>query len=346
MGSSKQLTAGCAMNSNWLKKNTFHYSEFKDIVRLVDEKTKKNLRISLCLPTLNEEKTIAKEIIIVKSELMSRYPLIDEIVVIDSGSKDKTRAIAREYGADVYRADDILPHLEKFKGKGENLWKALYITKGDIIVYLDADIKNIHHRFAYGLIGPLLLKDKIKFVKAFYDRPISIGKNKIRPTGGGRVTELVIRPLFSLFFPELTQLLQPLSGEYAGYREIFEQISFPIGYGIETSMNIDIYQNWGLEVMAQVDLERRIHRNQDTKALGKMSFVILNTFINRKVQLGLIKLNEDMYDEMIQYNLVDNRYEPDCLKIEGHERPPMIQIPEYRKKFGISEKSILKPVKA
>ena len=323
------------MNNKWLDKNTFHHSDFKDLNRLVEEKANKGLTISLCLPTLNEEKTIAKEIIIMKSELMTRYPLLDEIVVIDSGSSDRTRDIAREYGADVYQANDILPRLEPFKGKGENLWKALYITKGDIIIYLDADIKNIHHRFAYGLLGPLLLYDDIKFVKAFYDRPIAIGKKKMRPTGGGRVTELVIRPLFSLFFPELTQLIQPLSGEYAGFREIYERIPFPIGYGVETSMNMDIYDKWGLDVMAQVDLDRRIHRNQDTKALGRMAFVILKTFINRKVRLGLIDLKDDLFDEMIQYNLVNDKYEPDIYKITGHERPPIIDIPEYCAKFNI-----------
>jgi len=325
------------MSNKWLEKNTFHYSDFKDLHRLVDEKAKKNLKISLCLPTLNEEKTIAKEIIIMKSELMTRYPLLDEIVVVDSGSTDKTREIARAYGADVYKATEILPHLEPYRGKGENLWKALYITHGDIIIYLDADIKNIHHRFAYGLLGPLLLYDDIKFVKAFYDRPISIGKNKMRPTGGGRVTELVIRPLFSLFFPELTQLIQPLSGEYAGLREVFERIPFPIGYGVETSMNMDIYEKWGLDVMAQVDLDRRIHRNQDTKALGRMSFVILKTFINRKIRLGLIDLKEALFDEMIQYNLVNDKYQPDILKIKGAERPPIIEIPEYRQKFKLEQ---------
>ncbi|MGD2186859.1 MAG: glucosyl-3-phosphoglycerate synthase [Desulfobacterales bacterium] len=328
------------MSINWLEKNTFHYSDFRDLKQLVEEKQKKNLKISLCLPTLNEEKTIAKEIIILKSELMTRYPLLNEIVVVDSGSTDKTTEIARSYGADVYDATEILPHLEQFKGKGENLWKALYITKGDIIIYLDADIKNIHHRFAYGLLGPLLLYDHIKFVKAFYDRPISIGKNKMRPTGGGRVTELVIRPIFSLFFPELTQLIQPLSGEYAGFREVFERIPFPIGYGVETSMNMDIYEKWGLDVMAQVDLDRRIHRNQDTKALGRMSFTILQTFINRKIRLGLIDLKNELFDEMIQYNLVNDKYQPDIFKIEGHERPPIIEIPEYREKFKIDQERI------
>jgi len=327
------LTTGCAMNSTWLEKNTFHYSEFNDLGRLVEEKRRKNLKISLCLPTLNEEKTIAKEILIVKSELMTRYPLLDEIVVIDSDSTDKTREIARSFGADVYKATEILPDLESFKGKGENLWKALYVTKGDIIVYIDADIKNIHHRFVYGLLGPLILFDNIKYVKAFYDRPIAMGKSKIRPTGGGRVTELVVRPLFSLFFPELTQILQPLSGEYAGFREIYEAIPFPIGYGVETSMILDIYEKWGLDVIAQVDLDRRIHRNQDTRALGKMAFVILMTFINRKIKLGLIDIKEDLSNEMIQYNLVKDEYKPDVFQTEGHERPPILEIPAYREKF-------------
>ena len=323
------------MNNNWLKKNTFHHSEFKDINHLVEEKTRKNLTIALCLPTLNEEKTIAKEIIIIKSELMTRYPLIDEIVVVDSGSTDNTRKVAMDYGADVYKATDILPDLESFKGKGENLWKALYITNSDIIVYLDADIKNIHHRFVYALVGPLILFDNIKFSKAFYDRPIAIGKSKIRPTGGGRVTELVIRPMLSLFFPELTQILQPLSGEYAGYREVFEKIPFPIGYGVETSMILDIYEKWGLDVIAQVDLDRRVHRNQDTKALGKMAFVILKTFCNRIEKLGLINLNKETFDEMIQYNFARNEYKLDIFTIKGVERSPIIEIDEYRKKFNL-----------
>lgn len=323
------------MNNSWLNNNTFHYGEFRDLERLVAEKKKKNITISLCLPTLNEDKTIAKEIVIMKSELMTRYPLLDEIVVVDSGSTDRTLEIAREYGADVYEAADILPQLGQFKGKGENLWKALFITRGDIIVYLDADIKNIHHRFVYALVAPLLLYDGIKYCKGFYDRPIATAKNIMRATGGGRVTELVIRPLFSLFFPELTQIIQPLSGEYAGFRDVLEKIPFPIGYGIETSMILDIYERWGLDVMAQVDLEKRIHRNQDTKALGKMAFVILNTFARRIEKQGFIKINKPTYSEMIQYNLVKSQYQADVFKIEGVERPPMVEIPEYREKFNI-----------
>ena len=164
---------GCVMNKSWIESNTFHHPEFKDLDRLVKAKQSKKLSISLCLPTLNEEKTIGKEIVIMRSELMIRYPLLDEIVVMDSGSTDRTLEVAKAFGADVYEADQILPHLDRFKGKGENLWKAIYVTRGDIIVYLDADIKNIHHRFAYALIGPLLQDAKIKYTKAFYDRPIA-----------------------------------------------------------------------------------------------------------------------------------------------------------------------------
>ncbi|BBO87375.1 glucosyl-3-phosphoglycerate synthase [Desulfosarcina ovata] len=326
------------MNKSWIETNTFHHSKFKDLDRLVAAKQRKNLSISLCLPTLNEERTIAKEIVIMKSELMIRHPLLDEIVVIDSGSTDQTREIARAYEVMVYQADDILPALSRFMGKGENLWKALYVTRGDIIVYIDADIKNIHHRFAYGLIGPLLLSDTIRFTKAFYDRPIAIGDNKLRPTGGGRVTELVTRPLFSLFMPDLTQFVQPLSGEYAGFRSIFEKIPFHIGYGVETGMLIDIFEKWGLDVMAQVDLDRRVHKNQDTKALGRMAFVIIKTFLKRLQDLDRMNLKQDIFNEMIQFHLVRDQLESEIHTLEQHERPPIIEIPEYREKFGMEDK--------
>lgn len=325
------------MNKNWLRENTFHHSAFKDIGRLVEKKNQQKVSISLCLPTLNEEKTIAKQLVIMKSELMTRYPLIDEIVVVDSGSTDNTCDVAAEYGANVYAATEILPDLPVFTGKGENLWKALYVTSGDIIIYLDADITNIHHRFAYALLGPLLLHDHVKYVKAFYDRPLAGEDAKVRPTGGGRVTELVIRPMFSLFFPELTQILQPLSGEYAGCRELLEVIPFPIGYGVETSMILDIYEKYGLNVIAQVDLDSRVHRNQDTKALGKMAFVIMKTFLRRIENHDLVEIKQTIYNELIQYQKVPGHYQKDTFHIEGHERPPMIEIPEYRRKFNIPD---------
>jgi len=316
----------------WIDNNTYHHSEFWDLKKLVEEKQKKGLKISLCLPTLNEEKTIGKELIIFRSELMERYPLIDEIAVIDSGSEDKTLEVAKNYGADTYLASDILPHLEPKKGKGENLWKAIYQLEGDIIVYVDADISNIHPRFVYGLVAPLVYRDELQYVKAFYDRPLAFSGNT-RASGGGRVTEILIRPLFSLFFPDLTAIIQPLSGEYAVRRDVLDKIAFPIGYGVETSHLIDVYNKFGLEAFAQTDLDKRVHENQPTQALGKMAFGILQTFIKRVNSLGMF--NVEHYETILrQFQVKRNHYEQNLIEIEEQERPPMIEIEEYRKKFN------------
>ncbi|MEX0894502.1 MAG: glucosyl-3-phosphoglycerate synthase [Balneolaceae bacterium] len=319
----------------WIDSNTYHHSQFWDLKKLVEEKEKKGLKISLCLPTLNEEKTIGKEIIIFRSELMNRYPLIDEIAVIDSGSDDNTLEVAETYGADTYLASDILPNLEQKRGKGENLWKAIYQLEGDIIVYVDADISNIHPRFVYGLVAPLIKRDPIKYVKAFYDRPLAFSGN-VRASGGGRVTEILVRPLFSLFFPELTAIIQPLSGEYAVRREVLEQIAFPIGYGVETSHLIDVHNKFGLEAFAQTDLDKRVHENKPTQALGKMSFGILQTFIKRAKSLGIIdKANHETI--LRQFQVKKDHYQQLKIDIQEEERPPMIEIPEYREKFNVTQ---------
>ena len=317
----------------WINKNTYHHSEFWDLKKLVEKKEKNELSISLCLPTLNEEKTIGKEVVIFKSELVDRYPLLDEIAVIDSGSDDDTREIATNFGADVYLADDILPDIEKKKGKGENLWKAIYQLEGDIIVYVDADISNIHPRFVYGLVAPLIYREEVKYVKAFYDRPLAVS-DSVRPSGGGRVTEILIRPLFSLYFPELTGIIQPLSGEYAVRREVLEKINFPIGYGVETSHLIDVYTKYGLDAFAQTDLDQRIHENKPTRALGKMAFGILQTFIKRAKNLDIIGEIEDYQTILRQTQAKEDIYEQVELEIVEEERPPMIEIEEYRKKFN------------
>lgn len=317
----------------WIKDNTYHHSEFWDLKKLVEAKQKQELSISLCLPTLNEEKTVGKEIILFKSDLQDRYPLLDEIAVIDSGSEDNTLEVAKSFGADVYLADDILPNIEAKKGKGENLWKAIYQLKGDIIVYVDADISNIHPRFVYGLVAPLIYREQVQYVKAFYDRPLAVSGN-VRPSGGGRVTEILIRPLFSLFFPELTGIIQPLSGEYAVRREVLEQIHFPIGYGVETSHLIDVYTKFGLDAFAQTDLDQRVHENKTTRALGKMAFGILQTFIKRAKALGIIEKMADFETILRQTQARDDIYEQKELEIVEEERPPMIEIEEYRKKFN------------
>ncbi len=317
---------------HWIDKNTYHHSQFWDIKKLVETKEKLGLTISLCLPTLNEEKTIGKEVILFKSELVNRYPLLDEIAVIDSGSEDDTIKVAKTYGADTYLSADILPNLEAKMGKGENLWKAIYQLKGDIIVYVDADISNIHPRFVYGLVAPLIYREEVKYVKAFYDRPLAVSGG-VRNSGGGRVTEILVRPLFSLFFPELTSIIQPLSGEYAVRREVLEQIAFPIGYGVETSHLIDVHHNFGLEAFAQTDLDKRVHENKPTISLGKMSFGILQTFLKRAQALGKFK-NVDHETILRQFQVTKSQYQQNEISIIEEERPPMIKIKEYRKKFG------------
>ncbi|MHC4886621.1 MAG: glucosyl-3-phosphoglycerate synthase [Planctomycetota bacterium] len=323
------------MTVEWLENNTFHHSDFYSLVPLVEAKEKAGIKISLCIPTLNEEKTIGKEVVLFKSELMTRYPLIDEIAVIDSGSEDKTLEVAAAFGADTYLASDILPDLEPKRGKGENLWKAIHQLSGDIIVYIDADIKNIHPRFVYGLVGPLIYRPEIQYVKAFYDRPLAMSKG-IRPSGGGRVTEILIRPLFSLFYPELTNIVQPLSGEYAVRRGVLESIPFPIGYGVETAHIMDVYTRWGLGAFAQTDLDKRVHRNQSINSLARMSFGILQTFLGRLKAQGMVDHLPELGKTLQQFQVQDKDYQKVEYNIVEEERPPMIEIPEYREKFGRS----------
>lgn len=318
----------------WIKHHTFSHEDFWDLQHLVAEKEKQGLTISLCIPTLNEAATIGKEIVIFKSELMQRYQLVDEMAVIDSGSDDNTLQVAASFGADTYLASDILPEVGDRRGKGENLWKAIYQLRGDIIVYVDADIKNIHPRFVSGLVAPLIYRPEIKYVKAFYDRPLEISSG-VRVTGGGRVTEILVRPLFSLFFPELTGMIQPLSGEYAVRREVLQEIPFPIGYGVETSHLIDVYNRWGMEAFGQTDLGRRVHRNQSTKDLGRMSFGILQTFLARLRDLGHIESTRDLSTLLRQFQAREDNYELIEIDMVEYERPPMVTVPAYRGKFGI-----------
>jgi len=330
------VAGSCRVNmDDWLQSNTFHYSQFSDLPALIREKNRQGLTISLCIPTLNEEQTIGREVTLFRSELQDRYPLLDEIAVIDSGSTDRTLATAAAAGADVYLAADILPEMGHRQGKGENLWKAVYQLRGDIIVYVDADIRNIRRRFVYGLAAPLIFRPEIKYVKAFYDRSADPAASRRSP-GGGRVTELLVRPLFSLFFPELTAMIQPLSGEYAVRREVLERLSFPVGYGVETSHLIDVYSEYGLAAFAQTDLVERLHRHQDLPDLGKMSFGILRTFLERLKAGGIVRGLPDLTACLRQFEARGKCCRQVIHEIPEEERPPMIEIEAYRKKISLT----------
>jgi glucosyl-3-phosphoglycerate synthase len=315
-----------------LLKRTWHHSKFSDINNLISLKEKKKLKISLAFPTLNEEATIGKEILIMRTELMDRYPLLDEIAIIDSSSKDNTRKVAEQFGAKVFSSKLVLPKYGAYKGKGENLWKSLYVLEGDLIVWVDADISNISPKFVYGLLGPLLEDDRIGYVKAFYERPIRSPKG-ITSSGGGRVTEILVRPLFSLFFPELARFIQPLSGEYAGRRTLLERLPFSVGYGVELGHLIDILELDGIEALAQVDLDMRIHRNQTTEALSRMSFGILNTFFERGQKYGKSQLLSQLGEYHISLERSDVEHNVVKTNVSAVERPPMITVGEYRTRF-------------
>jgi len=313
----------------WFAENTFHSAEFSDLERLLALKEERGVTISLGLPTLNEEKTAGKVIRTVKSALMDKVPLLDEIVLIDSNSEDRTREIAASLGIPVYIHQRILPQYGARRGKGEALWKSLYVLRGDIIVWIDTDIENPDPRFVYGLIGPLLLDNNVQYVKGFYRRPIW-EDGRLRPGGGGRVTELTCRPLFNLLFPHLSGLIQPLSGEYAGRRSALEQVPFFCGYGVETGLLIDIFQQFGLPAIAQVDLLERVHRNQALQSLSKMSFAILQVILGRLEDQHNLRLIEEVNKTMKLVRYQDDGYSLEEEEIHELERPPMIQIAEYR----------------
>ncbi|MGZ9164984.1 MAG: glucosyl-3-phosphoglycerate synthase, partial [Anaerolineales bacterium] len=318
----------------WFAENTFHADEFKQLDEIVALKREQGVTISLALPALNEQETVGKIIDVIKKELIDKAPLLDEIVLIDSNSTDSTREIAARADVPVYIHQHLLERMGARDGKGEALWKSLLVTRGDIIMWIDTDIVNIHPRFVYGILGPLLINPQVQFVKGFYRRPLKVGQ-KMQAGGGGRVTELTARPLLNLFYPELSGVVQPLSGEYAGRREALEKVPFFSGYGVETGMLIDIYEKYGLQAIAQVDLLERIHHNQHLEALSKMSFAIIQTVMRKlESRFGravLEDVNRSM--KLIRYN--NKGYFLEVEEIAERERPPMIELPEYRERLNL-----------
>ncbi len=319
-----------AIVDRWFAENTFSSTEYDDLQRLLALKQQQGVRISLGLPTLNEEQTIGEIIGQVQQHLMEKTPLLDEVVLIDSGSQDRTREIAAAHGIPVYIHQEILPQYGAFYGKGEALWKSLYVLNGDIVAWCDTDIKNFHPRFVYGVIGPLLRERRLVYCKGFYRRPIQFGE-KIQASGGGRVTELTARPLLNLFYPELSGMLQPLAGEYAGRRFALEAVPFFTGYGVETGLLIDLLERHGLNALAQVDLLERIHRNQELVPLSKMAFAITQVVIQRLEQRQRASLLEPVNQTMkLITQREDGSFHLELREIRDHERPPMLHIPEYR----------------
>ena len=314
----------------WFGNRTFHHSQFEPPARLRAARERRGLTVSVCLPTRDEAATVGGIVRSLRRNLMERSRLIDEIVVMDAGSADDTAAIAQAEGATVFLERDVLPGEGPGSGKGEALWKSLHACQGDLICWVDADIRNFHARFVYGLLGPLLLNPEIQYVKAFYERPIR-ERNALRATGGGRVTELLARPLINLLWPELAGIVQPLSGEYAGRRETLEQVPFFSGYGVELGLLVDIAARFGVDAIAQVDLDRRVHRNQDMQALGRMSFGILQAVFLKLAEEGR-SAPGNFATTLVQFSNELYEYRPEPREIVTSRRPPIVTVDDYRRR--------------
>ncbi|WIV56539.1 glucosyl-3-phosphoglycerate synthase [Amycolatopsis nalaikhensis] len=235
---------------------------------------KRATTVSVVIPARNEEATVGAIVTAIREDLGGR--LVDEILVVDSHSTDATAEVAAAAGAAVVAQDSVFPALEGLRGKGEALWKGVAATTGDLVVFVDGDLHDFTTEYVTGLLGPLLTDPSVAYVKGFYHRPLGTEAD-----GGGRVTELVARPLLNMFWPELSGFVQPLAGEYAGRREVLESIPFVANYGVEIGHLIDLLERYGLDALAQVDLGHRAHRHQSTQALGRMSGQIMQTLFDR-----------------------------------------------------------------
>ncbi|HEV8571629.1 MAG TPA: glucosyl-3-phosphoglycerate synthase [Actinomycetota bacterium] len=315
--------------SDWFARRTFHNSRFQDIPALARAKEAGGHRISVCIPTLNEEATIGPILRSIREDLMEAVPLVDELAIMDSASEDDTAKVARECGADVYQDRDVVPDLEPLGGKGEALWKSLFVMKGDLIAWCDADIENFDPPFITGVLGPLLTDPDVGYVKAFYERPVKSG-GQLVPGEGGRVTELVARPLLNTFWPHLAPIVQPLSGEYAGRRSLLEQVPFFSGYGVEIGLVIDVAERFGLEAFAQVDLGNRIHRNREVRQLARMAFAIVHVVLQRLESTGRMDLRTQLGRTLYQFVRPNGELTVQAQPIEVGERPPAASMPEYR----------------
>jgi glucosyl-3-phosphoglycerate synthase len=314
----------------WFGNRTFHHSQFEPLAKLRAAREQLGLSVSVCLPTRDEAATVGGIVRSLRRNLLERNRLIDEVVVMDAGSGDDTAAIAEAEGAKVFLERDVLAGEGPGSGKGEALWKSLHACQGDLLCFIDADIRNFHPRFVYGLLGPLLTDPEVQYVKAFYERPIR-ERNALRATGGGRVTELLARPVINLLWPELAGVVQPLSGEYAGRREALEQVPFFSGYGVELGLLVDIAARFGVDAIAQVDLDRRVHRNQDMQALGRMSFGILQAVFLRLAEEGR-SAPGNFGTTLVQFSSQAHEYQPEPREIVTSRRPPIVTVDDYRRR--------------
>ncbi|MFE7115906.1 glucosyl-3-phosphoglycerate synthase [Streptomyces sp. NPDC057654] len=305
---------------HWLKQRSWSAAE-RPLDQLLAAKRAAGAlgTVSVVLPALDEEATVGAIVATIRRELMDGpVPLVDELVVLDSGSTDRTAEVAAAAGARVVHRDAVLPRLPALPGKGEVLWRSLLATSGEIVCFVDADLREFSADFVSGIVGPLLTDPDVHFVKAMYDRPLGDAAGQ-----GGRVTELVARPLLNLHWPRLAGFVQPLGGEYAARRSLLERLPFPVGYGVELGLLVDALHTVGLDALAQVDVGVRLHRHQDGQALGRMAAAIYRTAQLRLARGHLVR------PVLTQFDRGEGGFVARTHAVDTEERPPMAEIPEY-----------------
>lgn len=303
----------------WLAARSWSAAD-RPLDQLLDRKRAAGTTVSVVLPALDEEATVGEIVEVIRRELVEGLatPLVDELVVVDSGSSDRTAEVAAKAGARVVHRDSILPRIPALPGKGEVLWRSLLATTGDVVCFVDADLRDFSASFVSGIVGPLLTDPQVQFVKAMYDRPLGDA-----PGQGGRVTELVARPLLNLHWPQLAGFVQPLGGEYAVRRSLLERLPFPVGYGVELGLLVDALHTVGLDALAQVDVGVRLHRHQDGQALGRMAAAIYRTAQLRLSRAHLVR------PELTQFERGPDGFVPRTYPVDTEERPPMAEVAEY-----------------
>jgi glucosyl-3-phosphoglycerate synthase len=294
-----------------------------DAAELLRAKRRGGHRVSVVLPARNEEETVGRLVTDIIERWIRHVPLVDELLVVDSDSTDDTAAVARAAGADVVATADVLPGHGTRPGKGEALWKSLAATTGDLVVFHDADLLGDVAHYVPALLGPLLADPAVGYVKGCYTRPLSVD-GVTSPSGGGRVTELTARPLLNALWPELAGVVQPLAGEYAGRRELLEQVPFSSGYGVEVGLLLDLLELTGLSGLAQVDLGLRLHTSQTQEALSRMAGQVVSAVLARAGH------GREVNGLLTQFRHGESGFVPYSSSVAVDERPPMATLPEYR----------------
>src|SRR5215218_1686543 len=320
--------------AEWFKHRSFDYQRFSDLGELGRRKRQLGVTVSAVLPCRNVADTvgaIVDEIHAVNEQ--AGTPLVDQILAVDADSADGTAEVAARHGAEVYSENELLAHYGGAHGKGDAMWRALSVARGDLIMYIDADTKDFQAQLVYGVLGPILTVPEVRLVKAAYRRPFK-SYESIEQDGGGRVTELTAKPLFNLFYPELSGFVQPLAGEFVADRDLFCSIPFLTGYAVETGIMIDVLKRVGLAAMAQVDLGTRQNRHQPLRDLSRMSYAVLRAVARRLRQEGRLNQPRDpnLPEQLFQFSDYQHAVAtPEGLKLQEYveelvERPPLSEV--------------------